>query len=231
VADKVDEILQYADVMEGHGPSIDTTGCSVAAVVDRMPPWLSPAGQAIWASPVNESPGRILWVCGPKAVGKSTVGFAVYQEANRRGVHTAFVDLDQIGFQRPSADPANHRLKAANLAAIWPNFRAAGAEQIVVVGPVGEAAEVALYKAALPAATITVCRLHASRATLAERVRLRGQGLGPPIAGDDLVGQPDTVLRKATDAAASEPAAVGDLQVDTDGRAVEDLAAEILSRR
>jgi len=131
---------------------------------------------------------------------------------------------------RPSADPANHRLKAANLAAIWPNFRAAGAEQLVVVGPVSDGAEVALYKEALPAATITVCRLHASNATLAERVNLRGQGRGPPIAGDDLVGQPDTVLRKAAEAAASDVDGIADLQVDTDGRSVSELADEIIAR-
>jgi hypothetical protein len=223
-------ILEYAAAMDGHGPGIDTTGRSAAEVVHLIPEWRHDMGSADPPPTLSHTPGRILWLCGPTAVGKSTVGFSVYGQANSRGIHTAFVDLDQIGFTRPSEDPANHRLKAANLAALWPAFRAAGAEQLVVVGPVKHADEVAIYTKALPAATFTLCRLHADRATLGERVRQRGRGQGPPIAGDDLVGQPDTVLQRVADAAASDVDGIADLHIDTNGRSVEDLAEEILVR-
>jgi hypothetical protein len=176
----------------------------------------------------------ILWLCGPIAVGKSTVGWEIYHRSNCSGVHTAFVDLDQIGFHRPSPanDPGNHRLKAANLAAIWPAYSAAGARRLVIVGPVNSPDAIAIYRAALPAANITVCRLHAGRRVLTERVMLRGQGQGPQIAGDELVGQPDAVLQRAAeraiaDANALDAAAIGDLRIDTDGRSVPDIAQAI----
>jgi hypothetical protein len=78
------------------------------------------------------------------------------------------VDLDQIGFRRPvpAADPGNHRLKAANLAAIWCAFRAGGAGCLIAVGPLDRPQDVAAYTAALPAAAITLCRLQASREVL-----------------------------------------------------------------
>ena len=84
----------------------------------------SPTGQP------DPTPGAILWLCGPAAVGKSTVGWQVYQQLRQAGVNAAFVDLDQIGFHRPipDGDPGNHRLKAANLAAVWREFRAGGAD-------------------------------------------------------------------------------------------------------
>ena len=117
-------------------PGLDTTGLTVAEVADRV---RAGTGWPDVAAPVEESsrtrrvpppvPGEILWLCGPAAVGKSTVGWQVYQRARRAGVNAAFVDLDQIGFHRsvPADDPGNHRLKAANLAAVWRAFRAAGA--------------------------------------------------------------------------------------------------------
>jgi hypothetical protein len=176
----------------------------------------------------------ILWLCGATAVGKSTVGWEIYRLLNRSGLHTAFVDLDQIGFLRPvlADDPANHRLKAANLAAIWPTFRAAGARRLVIVGPVGKADDVAAYSAA---GTILLCRLHARRRQLTERVRLRGQGQGPPIAGDELVGQPAAALQRAVDRAVAdaddlEAAGIGDVRIDTDDRSVPDIAHEISCR-
>jgi hypothetical protein len=173
----------------------------------------------------------VVWLCGPTAVGKSTVGFEIYQRSNRSGVHTAFVDLDQIGFHHPvpANDPGNHRLKAANLAAIWPAFSTAGARRLVIVGPVNSPDAIAAYRAALPAANIIVYRLHAGRRALTERVRLRGLGHGPPIAGDDLVGQSDAVLQRAADRAtadaeALDAAGIGDVRIDTDGRSVSEVA-------
>jgi hypothetical protein len=70
---------------------------------------------------------------------------------------------------------------------------------------------------------------------LRERIRLRGLGGGPPIAGDELRGQPAAVLDRAYGAAVAQAAeqersGVGDVRVDTDGRTVDDLAREIAGR-
>jgi hypothetical protein len=184
------------------------------------------------------TPGEILFLCGPAAIGKSTIGWQVYHQVRLAGVNAAFVDLDQIGsFRRPASvtDPGNHRLKAANLAAVWRTFRASGTECLVAVGPLDRPDDAATYRAALPAATITLCLLRAGRSVLAERVARRGRGLVPTwgLAGDDLIGQPEERLREVATRAARTMAAldgVGDLSVDTDDRPADATAAEILAR-
>lgn len=190
-------------------------------------------------SDLDGGAGEILWLCGPTAVGKSTVGWQVYEAVRRAGVRAAFVDLEQIGFCRPvpDGDPGNHRLKAANLAAVWRTYRATGARRLIVVGSVDRPDEVRRYTAALPAATLTLCRLHAGRDQLSERITRRGQGLVAAwgLPGDELRGQPAALLRRAADRAAAdaealEIAALGDLRVATDGRSVQDVAEEILRR-
>jgi adenylylsulfate kinase-like enzyme len=223
---------------------VDTTGLTVAQVVDRIRSctgWRHavatiPAHEA--APPVpDRTPGDILWLCGPAAIGKSAVGWQVYQQVRQSGVTAAFVDLDQIGFRRPlsATDPGNHRLKAANLAAVWHAFRAAGAQCLIAVGPLDRPADLSTYSAALPAATITLCRLHASRETVASRVQRRGRGLSPTwgLAGDELIGQSQARLQEIADKAADSIKAfenVGNLRVDTDDRSPAEIAAEILRR-
>jgi hypothetical protein len=43
-----------------------------------------------------------LWICGPTAVGKSAVGWVVYERALMAGIPAAYVDLAQIGQLAPS---------------------------------------------------------------------------------------------------------------------------------
>jgi hypothetical protein len=253
--EQVDEVLKYADALDrSHrtDPCIDTTGRSVTDVLQLVrrqtgawPVLTRPTGVPVsdavemsnpYGRPVT-SAGEVLWLCGATAVGKSTVGWQIYERIRGAGFRAAFVDLDQIGFYRPvlAGDPSNHRLKAGNLAAIWQTYRASGAQRLIVVGPVDRPDAVRTYTAALPSANITLCRLHASRDQLTERIMFRGQGQGPLIPGDDLKGQSAALLRHVadeatTDAEALESAAIGDLRVDTDGRAVHDIAHEILRR-
>jgi ribose 1,5-bisphosphokinase PhnN len=223
---------------------VDTTGLTVAQVVDRVrvctgwPALDAAITQPSGAPPVpDRTSGEILWLCGPAAVGKSAVGWQVYQQVRRSGITAAFVDLDQIGFRRPvpACDPGNHRLKAANLGAVWHAFRAAGAQCLIAVGPLDRPSDLPAYNAALPAATITLCQLSAGRETLASRIELRGRGLGPTwgLAGDELIGQPPARLQEIADHAADVSDAledVGDLRVDTDDHSPAQIAAEILRR-
>jgi hypothetical protein len=57
------------------------------------------------------------------------------------------VDADQLGLCYPIApdDHFNHRLKAANLAAAWHGYRAAGAEYLIVSGFMASADEIRGY--------------------------------------------------------------------------------------
>jgi hypothetical protein len=163
----------------------------------------------------------------------------VYRQARAAGYRAAFVDLDQLGFHRPVPvdDPGNHRLKAANLAAVWRIFRDSGATCLIAVGPVDDAGTVPAYAAALPSTTVTLCRLDAGPERFTERVLLRGGGTTPAagLPGDELKGQPVEALRRiaqrsAAQARALAAAGVGDLRVDADDRPPEEIAAEILRR-
>jgi hypothetical protein len=256
-ADRMDEVLRDADALDRHdssGVCVDTTGRGVADVLrmvrEQTDGWpvhtgSSPApGRAATTTPpprsgAEQCPGEILWLCGVTAVGKSAVGWHLYQQVSRAGFRAAFVDLEQIGFRRPvpDEDPGNHRLKAGNLAAIWQTYHAGGAQCMIVVGAVDRRDAVRLYATALPAATITLCRLHATSGRLTERVMLRGRGLGPAwgLAGDNLAGQPPGLLRQiaaqaTATAEALENEGIGNVRVDTDHRPVEDIAQEVLRR-
>jgi hypothetical protein len=234
--DRVDDVLSEAAALDRlPGPCVDTTGRGVAEVVRLVRAWLPDLDHGPErpdpASPVT-SPGEILLLCGPTAVGTSTVGWRIYSELSRAGIRTAFADLAQIGFLRPA--PADHALRAANLAAMWETFHARGARRMVAAGHVDRAEDVAAYRAALPAATITVCRLRAGAAQLTERIMMRGRGESATrgLAGDKLTGQPAACLRHVPARAAAEAEAldrsgIGDLCVDTDHRAVADIADEI----
>jgi len=142
-----------------------------------------------------------------------------------------YIDLDQIGFVRPEPDndPGRHQLKAGNLAAMWLNYHAAGARHLIATGPVGSEAMLQTYLRALPAAKVTVCRLHAGAAELTLRIMSRGEGGSWPQPGDPLSGQPAEYLRRAADQAIAdantlERAEVGTIRIDTDRRTVAEVA-------
>ena len=135
-------------------------------------------------------------ICGPTRVGKSTIGLQLHLRTLRAGLTAGYVDLDQVGFVSPGRadDPHQHRLKARNLAAMWQTYRA---RHVVATGQVQDEASFRRYTDALPAATITLCRLHASPADLTWRIVSRGAGGSWPHPGDPLRGQPDGYLRQA----------------------------------
>lgn len=82
----------------------------VARIRAAIAPW--PASAPSLLSPPGSRPsfplGEIVWVCGPTAVGKSSVGWAVYMRSLRAGTRTAFADLDTDG--RTPADLAGEIL-------------------------------------------------------------------------------------------------------------------------
>ncbi|UED83370.1 hypothetical protein [Streptomyces profundus] len=220
---------------------VETTGRSVEDVVRRVRERWSPHGAA--AAPPEPPPaprgagGAMLWITGARGVGKSTVGWQTYTRIQRAGVPVAFFDLEQIGFLSPTPpdDPEHHRFKARNLAALWRNCAAQGARHLVVNGLVSDARSVTAYREALPTTPLTVCRLEAGPARLADRVARRGAGEGPVLAGDPLNGRSAAELRRAAAEASAQAealarASIGELVVDTDARSADETAELILSR-
>lgn len=142
--EQLDEVLREAEEMDASTIAqvvVDTSGLSMAEVpalvrerAGRWPPLTG--GSRSRGQPTGHvakaADGPILWLCGATGVGKSTVGFVVYQKVLRAGLRTAYIDVDQLGFFGPP--PPNDRLKARNLAAVWETYREVGAQRLVVVG-------------------------------------------------------------------------------------------------
>jgi hypothetical protein len=80
----------------------------------------------------------VLWLSGPPGVGKTAVGWEIYQRLQVAGAKPAYVDVDQLGICYPplAGDPDRHALKARNVAALRANFAAAGARTLIVSGVV-----------------------------------------------------------------------------------------------
>ncbi|MBB5081672.1 hypothetical protein [Nonomuraea endophytica] len=176
--------------------------------------------------------GEVVWLCGARGAGVSTAGYEVFRRVLASGVRAAYVDLRQISFLGPGTgvDPA---VAGQTLAALWSVHRSAGAECLVVAGPADDRDTLARYAAALPGTAVTVCRLDAGPAALAERLRLRALGQGPAIPGDDLAGRtPEEVRgwagRAARQARDLRRAGVGDVHVDTDGLTPSRVAELVL---
>jgi len=176
-----------------------------------------------------------LWLYGADGVGKSTVAWEIYMRVISAGTRAAFTDFDAIGHLQPDRpeDPYNHRLRAANLGAMWQNFHAAGATRIITSGVV-ETREIAeMYRAAIPGATLTLCRLRASPSSLRQRIMYRGRlrGLGTEGARtgldlDHLNGLIDFSTRYAEELDRDD---IADLRIDTDDLDVPTVAQRVLT--
>ena len=131
-------------------------------------------------------------------------------------------DLDLLGaaWPAPEGDPFQHRLKARNLAAVWPNFRETGSRCLIVAAVIETSAELDMLESAV-CADVFLCRLTASDHTLADRIRDRGREFG-----DDL---PKLVKRSAELSALLASRDVSNLVVDTDRRQVGEVADTLLS--
>jgi hypothetical protein len=153
----------------------------------------------------------VLWLLGPSGVGKSTVGWL----AHRRLAASAFVDADQLGLclPAPADDPAHHRLKARNLAALgFPEGL------LIVAGRVEDADVLATYLAAVADRAPTSCRLRAGAAELRARLAARG-GPGAGLA--------DAAVAEA---ARLERDGVGDVAVNTGGLEPDEVVTRVLAR-
>ncbi|MEV6039777.1 adenylyl-sulfate kinase [Nonomuraea sp. NPDC052116] len=159
----------------------------------------------------------LLWLCGPSGVGKSTVGWEVFDQLSRSGVRTAFIDGDQISMCHPLPEGGTHPVRARHLAAMWPNFRREGAQCVVLSGFVFTDEEVGRYTRLLPDAALTLCRLRVGPAELKERFLARGW-------------RPDLVEQAIADAEALERTDFADVCVDTDGLSIAEAARTVLAR-
>lgn len=169
----------------------------------------------------DEPEPTVLVLSGPPGVGKTAVAWQVFRLWTEAGLNPAMVDLDLLGaaWPAPSDDPHQSRLKAANLTAVWANYRAGGSRRLIVAGVVESEAELSLLSDAVGRG-ITVCRLSAAPETLSERITARARE-----AGGDLT----KLIRRASELSellASQD--VSDFVLDTDHRTIEEVADQVI---
>jgi hypothetical protein len=171
-----------------------------------------------------------LWLCGPSGVGKSSVGYEIFRQVYQSGIKAGYLDFDQVGicYPGPADDPANHRVKAQNLGAVWPTYRAAGARCLIAAGGVETLETVRQYAEMAPDTDLTLCRLRAGDDKLTERIFRRGLGRGP-VAPGPLASRPAQQLaalaaEAAREATELDAADFADLCVDTGHRSVQRVA-------
>ncbi len=111
------------------------------------------------------------------------------------------------------------RLGLRNLARVWTNYAAAGAERLIIVDVVQRRDDANDYQRAVSGAKINLVRLRASVETLHRR--LEGRQVGSAWNG---------TVRVPFQAAHMERDNVDDIVVDTEGKTVLVLAAEMLQR-
>ncbi|MFI6832749.1 hypothetical protein ACIBG5_36940 [Kribbella sp. NPDC050241] len=183
---------------------------------------------------------QALLLSGGGGVGKTTVAQAIARLLTADRHPTAVVDLDAVGqFGPPPPAPAaaldaalhaasdavsdavsdsglrfHDRLKARNLAAVWPTYRDAGARFLIVSGHVETTELKAAYTEALADCDVRIVRVLTPPDLVAARTRLtRG---------------PDWDLQAAlAEAAAHQP--IEDFTVTNDGSPAE-TAAQILGK-
>lgn len=154
-------------------------------------------------------------------MGKSTVAAEVNDTLAELGVPNAAVDLDALVWQWPSTSTWNSDLLFENLAALWPNYRAHGSTHLVLARVVERTDELARYRAAVPGAQITVCRL-----TAPEHVRLSRITACMEPGRSRTWHLARTVELEGILAARQ----VEDYTVANDERSVRDVALEVLDR-
>ncbi|MGW0228187.1 AAA family ATPase [Actinopolymorpha singaporensis] len=169
---------------------------------------------------MHARPVPMLFLSGPPGVGKTTVAWEMFGRLVDSGHWPAFVDLDLLGacWPVPEDDPYNERMKARNLAAMWQNYRAAGARCVLAAGVIESRDRLALYAGAVPNAVPVLCRLRAGRQELAARIDRRGRERGADL---------DKLTRRAAHLSAQlERDDIEDFCVETDGRGVPEVARE-----
>lgn len=159
-------------------------------------------------------------VTGPVGVGKSTVLREADALLTGAGVPHASVELEDLArFWGP--EPATgctwSDVAGRNLATVWANYRAAGADRLLLSLLMEHRSDLRLLREAIPDARITIVRLGAPLAVIEERVRSRE----PAIAEQELCAARWWVSRL-------EGSIFADHLVDNGDRPVREVAAEVL---
>ncbi|HET6701623.1 MAG TPA: hypothetical protein VFH14_07470 [Gemmatimonadaceae bacterium] len=165
---------------------------------------------------------KILLITGPVGVGKTATVAEASALLRTADVPHAVVDFDWLQgyYPRDADDPWGTRVGMQNLAALWRNYSERGIQRLLIARVIESSADLDEYRAAIPDCEIVVVRLRAQPTTLQERIRGRDHGSGRQWHLERAV-----VLARQMD-----DSPVGDHVVETEGRGLGEVAAEVLRR-
>lgn len=120
-------------------------------------------GQADATTPTGPIP--LLLIIGPPSVGKSSAARQVCRLLEDAGIRYAYADRDEFG-----VDGLLHADPLDDLRRILESRVASGAQRLVVAWRIDSREKLVRFRAALPWAAITVCRLRAETEELMDRI-------------------------------------------------------------
>jgi adenylylsulfate kinase len=164
----------------------------------------------------------VLVVTGPVGVGKTAVLLAAHDLLREAGMPHAAVVLEDVqrSWPAPQDDRWNERLAHRNLASLWSNFSAAGAERLLLERVLEQRSQLRHLREAIPSSRVTVVRLRAPLPVIERRVR----GREPHLAPDWHLGAARWLAPRM------DVWAVEDHLVENDDRSPREVAAEMLRR-
>lgn len=159
---------------------------------------------------------EVLLIGGRSGVGKSTVGAEVLVQLSAAGVKHALIEGDNLDMAYP---PSAGGLAGENLAAMWANYTALGYHRLIYINTACVRAArqitVAMGDDPRPIGVLLTSSDHASNRRLARRE------IGSAL---------DWHVQRSRQAAAELDAAAPDwvARIGTDGKAVADIASEVI---
>jgi hypothetical protein len=167
-------------------------------------------------------PLPVLLITGTLGSGKTVLAADIGELLDDREPRTAIIDLDWLGWvsSAPRGPDTIDRLILSNLAAVWPNFEAAGVGRLVLARTVLDSEPIEGIGEAIGPVSLTIVRVTASPDTIAERLGARDTGavLAQHLAEASEFGRVLDELRAE------------DFQVSNDGRPIREVSEEILAR-
>ncbi len=138
----------------------------------------------------------------------------------RQNLPHAVVDLDQVSryWPPPDGDRFNYAMVLRNLESVTANYRAAGALRLILAGVIEQRSHLQDYERTLDC-PISIVRLRADPYVLADRLRDRHR--------NDADGLAWHLARAPELTAILDLAGVADAEVDTTGRPIHEVAADV----
>lgn len=213
--------------------AIATDGLSVSEVASRIQGHLVDLGNGkVREATKSLATTRCVFVTGPRAVGCSSVGYALARSAWSAELRSGFVDLTQLSYVRRhgSQSLTDSFLGLSNLATLSNVFAMHEAELTIANGHLSESDEVEAFRRSFPDSVLV--RLRARPSTIESHIQERVAGTQARLTGDDLADatpeQQKAVLEMATDQQQRmDDNNIGDMVVDIDGLTAAEVAGRL----